>query len=323
MGTTVRAKWPVSTAVLLALTVVAGLGAGCSGGSGSPSPTLSPTLAGRMPSPVAASATLPASPAGTPATATAAAPTTTPAVAADEPRGFPIDPGIALGHVTGSGSDRHIEWGAGPSAAVYSEQDQVSDDPEVANDSGWDCRTHVEYEGQPAVDWYVPAGTPVLSTMDGTATLYIVTVANAFDYYGVPGWPYLGNPDRAHAPVVPFSGPGGGKGVFVAVENTRFLTEYGHLDPARTIGAVPAGDFSAPYGSGSDYASLFGALRDFRTFTAIASWPVGRGYVIGYTDSTGYSEAPHLHDTIARAGSSSLLCPTGEAGFEDGGWLAK
>ncbi len=320
MGTMARAKRSTRLEALLAAAFIAA----CSGGPGSPSPAPSATPAVQTPSPVAASPTPFAWPTAVPVTATAAALTATPPpAAADEPRGFPIDPAITLGHVTGSGSGRHIEWGAGPSAAAYSEQDQVSDDPEVANDSGWDCRTHVEYEGQPAVDWYVPAGTPVLSTMDGTATLYIVTVTNAFDYYAVPGWPYLGNPDRAQAPVVPFSGPGGGKGVFVAVENPRFVTEYGHLDPARTIGAVAGGGFIAPYGPGSDYASLFGALRDFQTFTAIATGPVRRGDVIGYTDSTGYSEAPHLHYTIARAGSSSLLCPTGEAGFEDGGWLAK
>lgn len=309
---------PVLVAALTAVSIAA-----CSGGSGkSPAPApATPRATASVPA-AGATATPPVSPTALPASP-AAAPTATSVAAAGEPRGFPIDPALTLGRVTGSGSDRHIEWGAGPPAAVYSRQDQTSDDPELANDSGWDCRTHVEYEGQPAVDWYVPAGTPVVSTMDGTATLYIVTVANAFDYYGVPGWPYLGNPDRAQAPLVPFSGPGGGKGVFVAVENPGFVTEYGHLAPAMTIGAVPAGDFIAPFGPGSDYAALFGALRDFATYTAVATWRVRRGDVIGYADSTGYSEAPHLHYTIARAGSSSLLCPTGESGFDDGGWLGE
>jgi murein DD-endopeptidase MepM/ murein hydrolase activator NlpD len=246
-----------------------------------------------------------------------------PAVAPLEPRGFPIDPTLKVGLVVGQSPDRSIAWGAGPDALSYTRDYQVSDDPDRANNAGWDCRTHVEYEGQPAVDWYVPSGTPVRATMDGIATLNIVTVASAFDYYGVNGEPYMGNPDRSNAPVAPFSGVSGGKGAFVEVGNDAFVTDYGHLDPARTIASVAPAAFLAGYDRDSDYASLFAAMRDFRVFTPVARWPVKRGDVIGYSGSSGYSEAPHLHYSIRRAGETQLLCPTAEAGFEDGGWLLK
>lgn len=230
---------------------------------------------------------------------------------------------MKLGLVVGVSPYRTIDWGAGPDALSYSRDDQASDDPERANDSGWDCRVHVEFEGQPAVDWYVPTGTPVLATMDGTATLNIVTVTNAFAYYGADGEPYLGNPDRLRASLSPFGGVSGGKGVFVRVENAEYVTDYGHLDPALTTAAVGPAAFLAGYAPNSDYASLFAPLRDFRVFTPVARWTVKRGDVIGFSGSSGYSEAPHLHYTVSRAGASSQLCPTTEAGFEDSGWLLK
>jgi murein DD-endopeptidase MepM/ murein hydrolase activator NlpD len=206
---------------------------------------------------------------------------------------------------------------------AYSRDDQPSDDPERANRSGWDCRVHVEYEGQPAVDWYVPVGTPIRATMAGTATLYVVTVTNAFDYYGVAREPYIGNPDRTRAPLSPFPGPGGGKGVFVRVENEGFVTEYAHLDVARTVAPLPASAFLSVYSSDYDYAGIFAPLRDFRVSTAIAQWTANSGDVIGFSGDSGYSEAPHLHYTVGRSGDASLLCPTAEAGFADGGWLMK
>ncbi len=241
----------------------------------------------------------------------------------EEPLGFPIAPAQKLGLVVGTADSRAIQWGAGPEAMAYSRDDQTSDDPERANRSGWDCRVHVEYEGQPAVDWYVPVGIPIRATMVGTATLYIVTVTNAFDYYGVAREPYIGNPDRTRAPLSPFPGPGGGKGVFVRVENEGYVTEYAHLDVARTVAPLPASVFLSGYSPDYDYAGIFAPLRDFRVSTAIAQWTVNSGDVIGFSGDSGYSEAPHLHYTVGRFGAASLLCPTAEAGFADGGWLMK
>jgi len=156
--------------------------------------------------------------------------------------------------------------------------------------------------------------------MDGIATLYIVTVSNAFDVYGVDRRPYLGNPDRAHAAVAPFPGPGGGKGVFVRIEGGGFATEYAHLDLADTAPLVPAGAFLAGFAPGADLVTRFAPLREFTDMTAIARWSAHRGDRIGVSGDSGYSEAPHLHYTVSRAGGP-LLCPTAESGFADGGWL--
>lgn len=236
------------------------------------------------------------------------------------PIGFPLDPATRCGRVEGSIGARTIRWGAGPSVIDYSRSDQSSADPERANASGWNARTHVEYEGQPAVDWYVPPGTPVVTTMDGVATLYVITLSNPFEVYGVDREPYLGNPDRARAPISPFPGPGGGKGVFVRVENEAFRTDDAHLDLRPTLEAVRP-SFLPGYSPTTDYEAEFTPLRDSRVVTAIARWEVRRGDLIGLTGDTGYSEAPHLHYTIARAGSPALLCPTTEPAFEDAGWL--
>jgi murein DD-endopeptidase MepM/ murein hydrolase activator NlpD len=299
----VKHKIPALAALLLALSMAAS----CRGTKTSPTPSPPATEL-----PVATASPSPSPPATSP-----------PAVDAPEPRGFPIDPSMKLGVVVGTSPNRSIEWGAGPEALSYSRDDQPAGDPGRANGAGWDCRVHVEYEGQPAVDLYVPVGTPIRATMDGTATLNVVTVTNAFDYYGVAREPFLGNPDRLRAAVSPFPGVGGGKGVFVTVENDDFVTDYGHLDPARTFGGVSAEAFLPGYSSGSDFASMFAPLRDFRVFTPVARWAVKREEVIGYSGDSGYSEAPHLHYAIRRAGESSLLCPTNEAGFEDGGWLLR
>ncbi len=296
-------------AALLILIVALSLATACGGSGRAPTatPSSTPTLA-PSPSP-RPSATATAAP-------TAVADTT-------EPRGFPIDPSTKLGLVAGQSPQRSVAWGAGADASSYSRDDQPSGDPERANSSGWDCRVHVEYEGQPAVDWYVPVGTPVRATMDGTATLNVVTVTNAFDYYGVAREPYMGNPDRPRAVVAPFQGVSGGKGMFVNVENGAFVTDYGHFDPALTVAAVDPSAFLAGFGPESDYATLFAPMRDFRVFTPVARWTVKRGDVIGFSGDSGYSDAPHLHYTIRRAGALSLLCPTAEAGFEDGGWLLR
>jgi len=283
------------------------LGLAACGGGSAPAPTPSPTP------PSTATAAAPTATRATLATPTA----TEPQPAALEPLGFPIDPALRLGLV---GEDRTIRWGAGPDALAYSRDDQPSDDARHANRSGWNCRVHVEYEGRPAIDWYIPIGTPIRATMDGTATLYVITVANAFDYYGVDRAPYVGDPDRAQASVAPFPGPGGGKGVFVRVENDRFSTEYAHLDLTQTAALVPPQSFLSGYSPSSDYDALFAAMRNYRDSTPIARWGVRRGDVIGISGDAGYSEAPHLHYTVGRAGGD-LLCPTTEAGFSDGGWL--
>jgi murein DD-endopeptidase MepM/ murein hydrolase activator NlpD len=234
---------------------------------------------------------------------------------------MPIAPGTLLGAVTGQLGSRSIAWGAGPEALPYSRDGQPSGDADRANRSGWNCRVHQEYEGQPAVDWYIPPDTPVVSTIDGVATLYVITTSNAFEYYGVSREPYLGNPDRPRAPVSPFGGPGGGKGVFVRVVGTAFETEYAHFDLAQTMSAIPASAFVDGYSLTSDY-SAFSPMRDFRDATVIAEWPVQRGDTVGLSGDSGYSEGPHLHYTIRRVGGP-LLCPTSEAGYADGGWLTE
>ena len=169
-----------------------------------------------------------------------------------EPVGLPISPGTQLGVVVGAVGQRRIEPHGGPIASDYTRRLQVSADAVLANSSGWNCRVHQEYEGAPAVDWYVQPATPVRATMPGVATLYVITVANAFDHYGVEREPYLGNPDRARAPLSPFPGPGGGKGVFVRVENADFATEYAHLDLTRTLGIVPAAAYIDGFSASTD-----------------------------------------------------------------------
>jgi murein DD-endopeptidase MepM/ murein hydrolase activator NlpD len=234
-----------------------------------------------------------------PPTATTSPATSSRTVDPLQPHGFPLNPETRLGLVEGMSPNRRIEWGAGPPASAYSIQDQRSDDAEAANRAGWNCRVHLEYEGQPAVDWYIPPGTPIYATMDGTASLLIIATSNAFDHYGVSREPYLGNPNRSRAPLSPFPGPGGGKGVFVRVGNPMFVTEYAHLD-LTTFGIPRSDAFISPYSSSSDYASLFGGMRTFQTFTEVARWEVKRGDLIGLSGDSGYSEAPHLHYTVRR-----------------------
>jgi hypothetical protein len=278
-------------------------GAGCGGSSDStPNPT------------AAISATRPPSTTSTPSSETSATPplaTSTPVDAA-EPTGFPLDPSMHADAVVGALGSRVIETGAGPTIGDYTTNDQPSDDPVRANASGWNCRVHVEYEGTPALDWYVPAGTPVRATMDGDATLIVNTVANAFDYYGVDREPYIGDPDRARAPLNPVPGPGGGMGVYVAVINERHRTDYGHLSIAPTLTVVPDDAFSAPYSRAFDYASAFAVPQSFTYGAQVATWPVRKGDVIGYTGDAGYSEAPHLHYVITNRATGTRLCPTGE-----------
>lgn len=303
---------------LFVVSVGAWLVAGCGrdGSEPTPSPTASATHTPGLPSPTAtATATTPSqTPEPTP-------PATAIPMPQLEPFGFPLDPTTVLGMVTGQVGSRVLQWGAGPAALAYSRDDQPSNDPERANRCGWNARVHVEYEGQPAVDWYVPVGTPVVATMDGTATLLINTVSNPFDVYGVEREAFLGNPDRTRARPGMFPGPGGGQGVFVRIENELYRTDSAHFDIAGTIPAIPDDAWVDEYSAATDFASEFAALRDFRVATAVARWQVRAGDVIGATGDAGYSEAPHLHYAIRPAGSQAALCPTEEVGFEDGGWL--
>jgi murein DD-endopeptidase MepM/ murein hydrolase activator NlpD len=218
--------------------------------------------------------------------------------------------------VRGAPGSRAIAWGEGATVAEVSEVWQGGDDPSLANQFGWNCRVHAEYEGgEAAVDWYVPSGTPVYSTMDGTAALYINTFVNAFDYYGVDREPYLGNPDRERAPIAPFPGLSGGMGMWVSVQSATYRTDYGHLELPSTLANVPPTIFVGDF----EYETEFAAPR--AEAVQIATWPVHRGDVIGFTGDAGYSEAPHLHYQIIRLSDGAQLCPTSEAGFVDGGWL--
>ncbi len=242
------------------------------------------------------------------------------------PFGFPLDAAQLTDAVSGPPGARAIATGQGPPVAAYSRRDQPSGEAARANASGGNCRVHAEYEGAPAVDWYVPAGTPVHATMDGEAELYVNTLANAFDAYGVSREPYLGDPDRGRAPLQPFPGPGGGMGVYIRVTGAAYRTDYGHLDLARTLAALAPADglaFVPPYTPAFDYASAFAPLRASGAADQIATFRVRRGDVIGYTGDAGYSEAPHLHYAIARRSDGAKLCPTSEAGFADGGWLER
>ena len=271
-------------------------------------------------------ATLTPSPTAAPTTAAAqsptAAPTDGPASTEPQPQpepiGFPIDQNTELGVVTGDvGSRRLIFPDDAPSAFLYARDSQPRDDADNANASGWNCRTHVEYEGIAAVDFYLPSGTPVRSTMDGTVTIYAISVRNDFDRYSVDREPYLGNPDRSRAPVTPFPGPSSGLGVYAEVVNEGFVLEYGHLDLGLTANMAPAEAFFEGYSPESEWEALF---ADVGEPTAIAQWQVGVGATIGATGDAGYSEGPHLHYTVRRT-DGERLCPTSEPGFADGAWL--
>jgi len=237
-----------------------------------------------------------------------------------EPTGFPVIPGMSLGVVTGDLGRRTLGPG-GPPAEEYARDDQPADDPERANRSGWNCRTHFEYEGIAAVDFYIPLDTPIFSTMDGTATLYAVSTLNDFDRYSVFREPYLGNPDRSRAPLSPFPGPSSGLGVYVEVVNDGFVTRYGHLDLEATVLGIDASAFAGEYTPDSDYGRLFSGVDVPPEPAVIASWPVRAEQFIGRSGDSGYSEGPHLHYTVRRTDGAAPLCPTTEEGFEDGGWL--
>jgi len=228
---------------------------------------------------------------------------------------------MRLGVVTGPvGSRQLVLDSSGPIAYDYALNDQPSGDPERANRSGWNCDTHYEYESAAAVDFYIPDGTPIIATMDGTATLYAISNVNDFDRYGVDREPYLGNPDRSRAPYSPFPGPSSGLGVYVHLENADYVTQYGHLDIAKTANAIPSSAFVDGWSASTNYDAYFHDVPQPRVATEIARWDVHKGDLIGISGDSGYSEGPHIHYTVARTGGP-LRCPTNEAGYSDGGWL--
>jgi hypothetical protein len=211
--------------------------------------------------------------------------------------------------------------GTGPTAYDYALNAQPNyNDLDAANRSGWNCETHYEYESIPAVDFYIPIGTPLVATMDGTATLYAISHVNDFDRYGVSREPYLANPDRTRASYTPFPGPSSGLGVYVHIENSGYIIEYGHLDLGLTVNTIPFLSFINGYSPASDYATLFQDVPQPRVPTAIAQWQVQAGDIIGMSGDAGYSEGPHLHYTIQPAGEP-LRCPTNEPGYTNAGWL--
>ena len=262
-------------------------------------------------------------PAPSPTAPLATAPPATEPAPVNIPAGFPLEPQAMTDLVVGASGARTFILGAGGPVRDVSAMRHPSDDGAYANAAGWNCRVHVEYEGAPAVDWYVQPGTPVYATMDGAAILIVNTTANSFDYYALDREPYIGDPDRARAPISPFPGPSGGMGLYVAVSGDEYRTDYGHLDVAATTRAVPATAFAAPYSQGFDYAAAFATPRSSIEGTQLATWPVRRGDLLGYTGDTGYSEAPHLHYEITRLRDGAQLCPTTEPGFADGGWLGR
>jgi murein DD-endopeptidase MepM/ murein hydrolase activator NlpD len=318
---------PTLSSRLGAVTALVWLAAACVAGAppaDSPTATLVATSAASntaSPAPVTPAVTpqpSPTAPSPPPAT-----PTPAPPADPSLPLGFPIDPRTRLGVVTGAGGTRRLDWISGPDALTYTRGAQAGADAAAANRSGWNCRTHVEYEGAPATDWYLPVGTPLIATMSGVATLHVITVANAFDYYGLSREPYLGDPDRARAPLTPFPGPGGGKGVYIRIEGGAYSVDYAHLDLALTLPLLPPAAFLPGFSAGTDYATRFGAMRDYRDATPVARWQVSRGDVIARSGDSGYSEAAHLHYAITRGADGRTLCPTGEPGFQDGGWLLR
>jgi hypothetical protein len=303
-------SFPARSLVLALMAVWLVLAAACAGHDDQPPSPTAPRTQTASPSP------------GTTATAGPPAPTATPRPPQTQPVGFPIAPATHLGVVLGTAGSRSLTFdGTGPTAYDYALNDQPSPDPAAANRSGWNCRTHYEYEGIAALDFYIPIGTPTVSTMDGQATLYAISYVNDFDRYGVSREPYIGDPDRSRAPYSPFPGPSGGLGVYLHVENGEFTTEYGHLDLGLSLGVVPRSGFIRGFSPGSDYASFFADVPRPRVATPIAEWDVLAGEVIGMSGDAGYSEGPHLHYTIQRAAGGPLLCPTTEAAFRDNGWL--
>ncbi len=257
-------------------------------------------------------------------TSTPASPTPTPTASAplDLPVGFPLDQTLRPLRVTETAQGRELALpaGDGPTVvAVARDYQPRSQNDLEANRYGWNCRLHNTYEGAPAVDWYVPARTPVLATMRGQAELFVITTVNSFVHYGVDARLYLGLPSPS-LPLYPFSGPSGGMGVFVSVLNGDLRAEYGHLDLAGTLALVPEVAFLAPYSRAFAYDVRFDRPLQPDQGTIVARWTVQRGDVVGFVGNTGYSDVPHLHYQIVTKDRRTKFCPTEEP-FPLAGWL--
>lgn len=240
----------------------------------------------------------------------------------DEPIGFPLPPSLRPMRVVETARGRIVADPApdGPTVLEVARDLQTRPQNDMeANRYGWNCRLHDQYEGAPAVDWYLPAGTPVQATMRGTAELYVITTANSFAYYGVDPGIMLGLPPPT-TPRYPLPGHSGGMGIFVSILNGGLRAEYGHLDLAATLPLVPPQAFVPPYSRDFPYEATFGRPRNFTETTLIARWPVQHGDVIGRVGNTGYSDVPHLHYQIVTADRKTKYCPTREP-FPFAGWL--
>ncbi len=188
-----------------------------------------------------------------------------------------------------------------------------------ANRYGWNCRLHATYEGSPAVDWYLPEGTPVYATMDGEAELAIITTVNSFEYYGVDTRLFLGLPS-SQLPRYLFPGPSGGMGVFTSILNGNLRADFGHVNLAMTLGIVPDNAFLSPYTRGYPYEKAFPRPLNAGQETVVARWPIKKGQPVGFVGNNGYSDVPHLHYQVVTKDRKTKYCPTDEP-FPSAGWL--
>jgi hypothetical protein len=240
----------------------------------------------------------------------------------DEPIGFPVDPNLRPMQVIVTPQGKQIAPAApdGPTVLQVARDIQVRrENDEAANRYGWNCRLHTYYEGAPAVDWYLPEGTPLIATMRGQAELYFITTVNAFEYYGVDKSITLGLPSP-NMPRFPLPGPGGGMGIFVSILNGDLRAEYGHLELRQTVNLVPPNAWMAPYSRSYDFPARFGRPVDHTNITLVARWDVQRGNVVGFVGNTGYSDVPHIHYQVVTRDRGTKYCPTSEDGGT-AGWL--
>lgn len=234
----------------------------------------------------------------------------------DEPIGFPVDPNLRPMQVIITPQGKRIAPPAanGPTILQVAREYQTRpQNDEMSNRYGWNCRLHTYYEGAPAVDWYLPEGTPLFATMRGQAELYFITTSNAFEYYGMDGSVTLGLPDPS-MPRFPLPGPGGGMGIFVSILNGALRAEYGHLELRQTISMIQPNAYVSPFGRSYDYHSRFGRMTDYNNITLVARWNVQRGDVVGFIGNTGYSDVAHVHYQVVTRDRVTKYCPTEEQG---------